>query len=151
MAFDDPIGRHVAGLPPELASLRIEQLLSHTAGLSLFLRADLVAAINDASTATALVPLVIAERRSEAGAFRYSNAGYVLLGAAIEAASGLSYDEYISLLEQPAYKRVREYISVIGRTVYLTFPFTRDEDFPKVWEEYLVIRRRQLDELYFRN
>ena len=91
---------------------------------------------------------MIAERRSEAGAFRYSNAGYVLLGAAIEAASGLSYDEYISLLEQPAYKRVREYISVIGRTVYLTFPFTRDEDFPKVWEEYLVIRRRQLDELF---
>ncbi|MDS9874243.1 hypothetical protein RMI40_05220 [Pseudomonas protegens] len=62
-----------------------------------------------------------------------------------------AYDEYISLLEQPAYKRVREYISVSGRTYYLTFPLTRDEDFPKVWEEYLVIRRRQLDELYFRN
>jgi D-alanyl-D-alanine carboxypeptidase len=95
MAFSDPIGRHVAGLPPELASLRIEQLLSHTAGLSLFLRPDLIAAINDAPTATDLVPLVIAEPRNEAGAFRYSNAGYVLLGAAIEAASGLSYAEYI--------------------------------------------------------
>jgi CubicO group peptidase (beta-lactamase class C family) len=102
LAFDDPIGRHVAGLPPELASLRIEQLLSHTAGLSLFLRPELVAAINDAPNATALVPLVIAERRSEAGAFRYSNAGYVLLGAAIEAVSGLSYAEYIALKILPA-------------------------------------------------
>ncbi|MEA1617369.1 serine hydrolase domain-containing protein [Erythrobacter sp. T5W1-R] len=102
MAFDDPLGRHVAGLPPELATLRIEQLLSHTAGLSLFLRPDLVAAINDAPTATALVPLVIAERRGEPGAFRYSNAGYVLLGAAIEAASGLSHDEYISRNILPA-------------------------------------------------
>jgi CubicO group peptidase (beta-lactamase class C family) len=102
MAFDDPIGRHVAGLPPELASLRIEQLLSHTAGLPLFLRPDIVAAINGAPTATALVPLVIAERRGEAGAFRYSNAGYVLLGAAIEAASGLSYDEYVSRRILPA-------------------------------------------------
>lgn len=102
MAFDDPIGQHVAGLPPELASLRIEQLLSHTAGLSLFLRPDLVAAINDAPTATALVPLVIAERHNEAGAFLYSNAGYVLLGAAIEAASGLSYDEYVSRKILPA-------------------------------------------------
>lgn len=102
MAFDDPIGRHVEGLPPELASLRIEQLLSHTAGLSLFLRPDVIAAINDAPTATALVPLVIAERRSEAGAFRYSNAGYVLLGAAIEAASGLSYGEYIARKILPA-------------------------------------------------
>ena len=62
-----------------------------------------------------------------------------------------AYDEYISLLEQPAYKRVREYISVSGRSYSLTFPLTRAEDFPKVWEEYLVIRRRQLDELYFRN
>lgn len=102
MAFDDPIGRHVAGLPPELASLRVEQLLSHTAGLSLFLRPDLIAAINGAPTATALVPLVIAERPAEAGAFRYSNAGYVLLGAAIERASGLTYDEYVMRQILPA-------------------------------------------------
>lgn len=102
MAFDDPIGRHVAGLPSELASLRIAQLLSHTAGLSLFLRPDVVAAIDGAPNATALVPLVIAERRTEEGAFRYSNAGYVLLGAAIEAVSGLSYDEYVSRNILPA-------------------------------------------------
>ncbi|WP_259740209.1 hypothetical protein [Pseudomonas brassicacearum] len=61
------------------------------------------------------------------------------------------YDESISMYEQPAFKRTREYISVTGMYIYLTFPFTKDEDFPKIWEEYLQIRRRQLDELYFRN
>jgi hypothetical protein len=61
------------------------------------------------------------------------------------------YDESISMYEQPAFKRARQYISVTGKHIYLTFPFTKDEDFPNVWEEYLLIRRRQLDELYFRN
>ncbi|MBP5948381.1 MULTISPECIES: hypothetical protein [Pseudomonas] len=62
-----------------------------------------------------------------------------------------AYDESVALFEQPAFKRARQYISVVGRYIYLTFPLTRDEDFPKVWDEYLSIRRRQLDELYFRN
>ena len=62
-----------------------------------------------------------------------------------------AYDESISHYEQPAFKRERQYISVVGMHIYLTFPLTRDEDFPKVWDEYLSIRRRQLDELYFRN
>ncbi|NBF07858.1 hypothetical protein [Pseudomonas sp. Fl4BN1] len=61
------------------------------------------------------------------------------------------YDESVSLFEQPAFKRVREYIRVTGRFIYLTFPLTPDEDFPGVWEEYQQIRRRQLDELYFSN
>ncbi|VVQ05584.1 hypothetical protein [Pseudomonas fluorescens] len=62
-----------------------------------------------------------------------------------------TYDESVAAYEQPAFKRTRQYISVVGKYIYLTFPLTKDEDFPKVWEEYLSIRRRQLDELYFRN
>ena len=59
------------------------------------------------------------------------------------------YDESLALYEQPAFKRVRQYLSVAGKHIYLTFPLTRDEDFPKVWDAYLAIRKRQLDELYF--
>ncbi|MHA3736981.1 hypothetical protein ACXR0M_15120 [Pseudomonas sp. Eth.TT006] len=62
-----------------------------------------------------------------------------------------AYDESVAVYEQPAFKRARQYISVIGRHIYLTFPLTKDEDFPKIWEEYLSLRKRQLDELYFRN
>lgn len=61
------------------------------------------------------------------------------------------YDEHLSLYEQPAFKRAREYIRLTDRLIYLTFPLTKDQDFPQVWEQYLLIRRRQLDELYFRN
>lgn len=60
-----------------------------------------------------------------------------------------AYDETLALYEQPAFKRARQYISVVGKHIYLTFPLTRDEDFPNLWEEYLAIRKRQLDELYF--
>lgn len=97
MAFDDPIGQHVDGLPDEIAVLRIDQLLSHTAGLPLFLRRDLQEPINEAPDATSLVPLVVADTdRVAPGSFRYSNAGYVLLGAAIERASGLTYLDYLT-------------------------------------------------------
>jgi D-alanyl-D-alanine carboxypeptidase len=97
MAFDDPIGRHVAGLPDEIAVLRIDQLLSHTGGLPLFLHRDLQEPINDAPDATSLVPFVVADAdRETPGSFRYSNAGYVLLGAAIERVSGLTYIDYLA-------------------------------------------------------
>ena len=62
-----------------------------------------------------------------------------------------AYDEGISLYEQPAFKRARQYIQVVGKFIYLTFPLTKVQDFPAVWNEYISIRRRQLDELYFRN
>lgn len=102
MSFDDPVGRHLEGLPPDVAALRIDQLLSHTAGLSLFLRPDLEQAINTAPDARSLVPLVVAEPREEPGPFRYSNAGFVLAGAVVEAVSGLSYAEYLTRNIYPA-------------------------------------------------
>lgn len=102
MAFDDPIGRHLEGLPPDVAQLRIDQLLSHTAGLPLFLRPDLEKAIGSAADAGSLVPLVVAEQRQPPGTFRYSNAGFVLVGAAIEVASGLSYRDYLVQRIYPA-------------------------------------------------
>lgn len=96
MAFDAPLGRYLPELPPELASLRLEQVLSHTAGLSHFLRPDLEPAIAQAADARSLVPLVVAEPREEPGPFRYSNAGYVLAGAAVEAVTGLTYRDYVA-------------------------------------------------------
>lgn len=96
MAFDAPVGRYLPELPADFAALRIEQLLSHTAGLSLFLRPELEEAIAAASDARSLVPLVVAEPREQPGPFRYSNAGFVLAGAAVEAVSGLSYRDYLA-------------------------------------------------------
>ncbi len=60
-------------------------------------------------------------------------------------------EKYISAYEQPAFKRTQEYVTISGKLIYITFPFCKDEDFPRVWADYLEVRRRQLDELYFRD
>lgn len=57
--------------------------------------------------------------------------------------------KYVSAYEQPAYRRTQEYATIDGTLIYITFPFCGDEDFARVWTEYLEIRRRQLDETYF--
>jgi hypothetical protein len=58
-------------------------------------------------------------------------------------------EKYISAFEQPAFKRAQEYVTIAGKLMYVTFPFCSDEDFPRIWEDYLHVRRRQLNELYF--
>lgn len=60
-------------------------------------------------------------------------------------------EKYISAYEQPAFRRTQEYVTISGELIYITFPFCTDTEFPRVWGDYLEIRRRQLDELYFRN
>ncbi len=59
-------------------------------------------------------------------------------------------DKYVSAYEQPAYRKTQEYVTVGGKLIYITFPFCDDKDFSRVWTEYLEIRRRQLDETYFK-
>ena len=57
--------------------------------------------------------------------------------------------KYLSALEQPCYKAAQEYIQLKGELVYLTFPLTPVATFKDVFEDYLEIRKRQLEETYF--
>jgi hypothetical protein len=59
-------------------------------------------------------------------------------------------NKYISAYEQPAFQRAQDYVTIEGRTDLHHFPFCTDDDFPTVWGRYLNIRRRQLDETYFK-
>ena len=59
-------------------------------------------------------------------------------------------EKYLQAYEQPAFKGTQEYVRISGKLIYITFPFYNDEKFPRVWIEYLEVRKRQLDELYFR-
>ena len=97
IGLDDRIGQHVSGLHKAIAATRIEQLLSHSAGLvrdgadggqwtdrrpfldEAALRADLAGG-------TAIEP---------GTRFKYSNHGFGLLGLAIEAITGEPYGEWI--------------------------------------------------------
>jgi CubicO group peptidase (beta-lactamase class C family) len=97
LRLDDPVGRYVDGLHPELARATLAQLLSHASGVvrdgpdsGQFvdrrpflsegeLRADLKAA-----------PVVARNTR-----FKYSNHGYGLLGLAVEAVAGEPYVSWL--------------------------------------------------------
>ena len=97
LQLDDPIGRHVPGLHPEVAAATLAQLLSHSAGL-----------VRDGRDAGQWVErrpfLNEAELRADLDGgpsidvnarFKYSNHGYGLLGLAIEAVTGEAYADWV--------------------------------------------------------
>jgi D-alanyl-D-alanine carboxypeptidase len=100
LAYSDPVGRHLKGwLPDDLAaSVTVEQLLTHTSGLG-----DYLAQIDSDKTlreARTLSPYREFVRRSKIAGrpedgLRYSNTGYVVLGALIEAVSGSDYFDFV--------------------------------------------------------
>lgn len=98
LRLDDPVGRHVGGLHPRIASATLAHLLSHGAGVvrdgadagqwsdrrpfldEAALRADLAAG-----------PVIEPNTR-----LKYSNHGYGLIGLAIEAVTGERYADWIA-------------------------------------------------------
>ena len=100
VAFADPVARHLTGwLPDDLAKrVTLDQLLSHTSGLGDYLGViDTDPKIRTARSLAAYRDLVRAsklEGKPEDG-LRYSNTGYVVLGAVIEAVTGLDYFEFV--------------------------------------------------------
>lgn len=100
VAWDDPVGKHVRGwLPDDVAAkVTIRHLLTHTSGLGDYLDAL------SAGDSRLLLDGVAAHRSLVEGSrpafepgsrFQYSNAGYLLLGAVIEAASGRDYYAFV--------------------------------------------------------
>jgi CubicO group peptidase (beta-lactamase class C family) len=100
LAWSDPVGRHLKGwLPDELAaSITVEQLLTHTSGLGDYLdQIETDPKLRSARSLSAYRELVHASKivgKPEDG-LRYSNTGYVVLGALIEAVSGRDYFEFV--------------------------------------------------------
>ena len=95
--LDDPVGRHVADLHPEVANVRLVQLLSHSAGLARdgadagqfqdqhpFLSRKQL--LDDLSAPLAIQPNT---------RFKYSNHGFGLLGLVIEAVTGEAYADWM--------------------------------------------------------
>jgi CubicO group peptidase (beta-lactamase class C family) len=91
LALTDPIGRHLAGLPPEAGAVTIEQLLNHTSGLQ---QSAIVPArrFEDLPRETLLAMAVSDKPAAPPGTrFAYSNAGYTVLGILVEKLYGKPY------------------------------------------------------------
>jgi CubicO group peptidase (beta-lactamase class C family) len=100
VGWDDPVGRHVKGWMPEdaAAKVTIRHLLTHTSGLG-----DFLGALRDGDS-WKLLDGVAAHRPLVAGSvvatspgpeFRYSNSGYLVLGAVVEAVSGRDFYAFV--------------------------------------------------------
>ena len=89
----DPISEYLGPVPPDKRAITLHQLLTHTSGLTGALggnykplsRRELVAGALDSQ---------LKSRPGEE--HHYSNLGYSLLGAIIEEASGMGYEEFLA-------------------------------------------------------
>lgn len=103
LGLDDPVARHLPDAPEAVGRVTIRQLLNHTSGLGDYLRPENRSAITAARTSKDLLPVALAGPPPAPGAFRYSNSGYVVLGAIVEAISGQPYAEFVTQhIFQPA-------------------------------------------------
>ncbi len=97
LKLDDPAGRYVDGLHPDLAKATLTQLLSHTAGI---IRdgtdagqwTDRRPFRNEVELRADLAEAPIIERNTR---YKYSNHGFGLLGLVIESVTGESYNKWI--------------------------------------------------------
>jgi CubicO group peptidase (beta-lactamase class C family) len=99
LRYRDTIGRYVPELPPEIGDrVTIAQLLTHTGATGDFFRhPDYERLEPTLTTLEAYLPLIVDVplEGKPGGPFRYSNSGFILLGLAVERASGLDYYAYI--------------------------------------------------------
>lgn len=100
LRLDDPVRRHLPELPEAFAPITLAHLLQHRCGVAPMTRLDMADAptMAGATTARDLVALVASKPLAfeAASQAQYSNGGYLLLGAVIEAASGMSYRDYVA-------------------------------------------------------
>jgi CubicO group peptidase (beta-lactamase class C family) len=135
LRLDDPAGRHVDGLHPEIARATLAQLLSHTAGIirdgtdagqwtdrrpfrnEAELRADLAEA-----------PIIAPNTR-----YKYSNHGFGLLGLVIQSVTGESYNTWIK----------REIVDAVGlEETRPDVPLARSAPFARGHSAPLPVGRR---------
>jgi CubicO group peptidase (beta-lactamase class C family) len=113
LALDDPLERHVRGVPHGGATLR--RLLSHRSGLQREPAGEIWESLEPPDRERFLAELGEAEQVLAPGAaWHYSNLGFALLGEVVERVSGIPYCRY---LEQ----RVLEPLG-LGRTTWEPVP-----------------------------
>jgi CubicO group peptidase (beta-lactamase class C family) len=98
LSFDDPLGKYVSGFRRDVADrITIGQLLTHTSGLGdVFMRWH--PTLNPRLDVSDLMERIVREPlQFEPGSrFAYSNSGYAVLGAVIEAVTGQDYYDYVA-------------------------------------------------------
>lgn len=128
LRIEDPMGRFLPAAPPEMATITIHQLLTHTAGLPQhharsdfepLSRQEALAAIFDR-------PLLFPPGEG----YAYSDAGYVVLAAIVEQVSGQPFTEYLvkNLFERAGLQNTRFYDDVRWQTIPIAHGYHNGRD-----------------------
>jgi CubicO group peptidase (beta-lactamase class C family) len=91
LQVEDPISKFLLDLPADKQSITVHQLLTHTSGVTGPEHGYQVIDKREAIRGIVAAPL----KFKPGSKWEYSNAGYILLAAVIESASGESYQEYM--------------------------------------------------------
>lgn len=92
LSVNDPIRHYLEGVPPDKAGITIHHLLTHSSGLRDVFGDDYEVMTRDSLVALALGSDLLWEPSIR---YRYSNAGYSLLGAIVEKLSGRPYEVFL--------------------------------------------------------
>lgn len=101
LSYDDTLEQHLGNqwLPRDIArKIRIAHLLTHTSGLGSYFHARFRHASRERFRRVSDYRVLLADDRpafEPGSAWRYSNNGYILLGAVIEQVSGRDYFDYV--------------------------------------------------------
>jgi CubicO group peptidase (beta-lactamase class C family) len=92
LRVEDPVSRFLPAVPADKRAITIHELLTHTSGLDSDFASDFDPVGRDEYVARALASKLLSPPGT---AYHYSNAGYSLLGAIVEIASGQPYERYL--------------------------------------------------------
>ena len=115
-----PIGKYLEGLPPRLASVTAQQLISHTAGLAD--GAVLIGKHDESALAEQVRDYKDSQFFTDPGAvFSYANPGFVIAGYLVERLAGEPYSRALQKRVLDPLKMAR---TTFQPTVAMTYPFS---------------------------
>ena len=95
LSLDDPISKHLQGLPESWRGVTLRQALTHTSGLPDILTDDLNLYLIAPTWEEALPKLAELPAQKAGQASSYNQTGYILVGQVIERVTGLSFEAFI--------------------------------------------------------
>jgi CubicO group peptidase (beta-lactamase class C family) len=144
LRFDDPVGKILPDFPnEEMKKITVHQLLTHTAGMGTFFESPGLERGRVYRNATEEIEVYKNEKLFfEPGArWRYSNAGYSLLGAIIEKISGKTYHEYVrENIFEPLGMKNKPAIEKTAKTNLISTLYTQSDDDPLGLEPFRPVK-----------